>query len=120
MVTDMRLTTNKIYRPIKKKSGVIAGIARAGGGRDSSVGYGAMDSNEEVRKPPLRVMSGLLCFLCWPKPSYFHLLTHVLCVPAVMSGSLIIRNSTKTSTTAQLVEAMASCFAAMDVLAPFI
>lgn len=65
MVTDMRLTTNKIYRPIKKKSGVIAGIARAGGGRDSSVGYGAMDSNEEVRKPPLRVMSGLLCFLCW-------------------------------------------------------
>lgn len=46
----MILTVNQIYRPIKKKSGVIAGIARAGGWRDSSVGYGAMDSNEEVRK----------------------------------------------------------------------
>ncbi|KAI9879463.1 MAG: hypothetical protein M1830_008510 [Pleopsidium flavum] len=33
--------------PIKKKSGVIAGIARAGGGRDSPVGYGTMDDNEE-------------------------------------------------------------------------
>ncbi|KAI9809548.1 MAG: hypothetical protein M1827_006783 [Pycnora praestabilis] len=32
--------------PMKKKSGVIAGIARASGGRESSVGYGAMDDHE--------------------------------------------------------------------------
>jgi len=48
----MRLIRNKKRRPIKKKSGVIAGIGRAGGGRDSPVGYGPMDDNEEVRETP--------------------------------------------------------------------
>ena len=60
MAPDMRLTAYKNYRPIKKKSGVIAGIARAGGWRDSSVGYGAMDSNDEVRRPPPLKTSGRL------------------------------------------------------------
>ena len=44
------LTCIMICRPMKKKSGVIAGIARMGGGRDSPVGYGHMDDNEDVRQ----------------------------------------------------------------------
>ena len=48
--TRSLLTFLVTSRPMKKKSGVIAGIARAGGGRDSPVGYGHMDDNEDVRQ----------------------------------------------------------------------
>ena len=35
---------------MKKKTGVIAGVGRMGGGRDSPVGYGYMDDNGDVRR----------------------------------------------------------------------
>ena len=47
--TSSQLTIRFISRPIKKKSGVIAGMPRVGGGRDSPVGYGHMDDTEDVR-----------------------------------------------------------------------
>lgn len=52
MVTDMRLTTNKIYRLIKKKSDVIADIACADEKRNSSISYEVINSNKEVRNNP--------------------------------------------------------------------
>ena len=84
IIADMRLTRNKIYRPIKKKSGVIAGIARAGGWRDSSVGYGAMDSTEEVRKhtPTRNLRTSPSSLLAKPNSLLFLTLkSHHLCVP---------------------------------------
>ena len=44
------LITSCTFRPMKKRTGVIAGIARSGGGRDSPVGYGHTDDNEDVRQ----------------------------------------------------------------------
>ena len=64
MITNTTLTMRNVCRPIKKKSGVIAGIAHAGGGRDSSVGYGPMDENEEVRNIP-HMVAGRYPFFYW-------------------------------------------------------
>ena len=47
---------------MKKKTGVIAGIARAGGGRDSPIGYGHMDDNGDVRQK----LSQLFAFATFP------------------------------------------------------
>lgn len=35
-------------RPVKKKTGVVAGVAQSGSGRERSVGNGAVDDNEKV------------------------------------------------------------------------
>ena len=48
MSLALSLTTSAIYRPIKKKQGVTAGIARTGAGRDGSVNH--VDEKEAVRQ----------------------------------------------------------------------
>ena len=44
-------------RPLKKKSGVVAGIAHKSGGRDSPVGYGYAGDNGDVRPRKLAQLS---------------------------------------------------------------
>ena len=62
----MRLTINIILRPMKKKTGVVAGIAQKSGGKDGAVGYGLTGDNGDVRPSPKFPPT----FFSYPSPSF--------------------------------------------------
>lgn len=49
---------------MKKKAGVVAGIARSGGARDNSVGKDHAHEHGEVRSPPTRYLNLPVQLLC--------------------------------------------------------
>ena len=65
-VRNIAANTYCCRRPVKKRNGgVVAGIARTGGGRDSPIGY--EDDNEDVRQN-----SSSPTFLATPQLSFSH------------------------------------------------
>ena len=88
-----------LLRPMKKKSGVIAGIARNGGGRDSPVGSGQYDENGDVR-PRIRNSHTQFCLRLYtlifqPRHfpfSIFPFSPHVISRPSSFTITITISN----------------------------
>ena len=116
-----------ISRPIKKKSGVIAGMPRVGGGRDSPVGYGHMDDTEDVRPrktSPRNLPTSESLLLGFHSTMYRSFACSLFGIAAPdtyqMASWLIYMCSMRTTITAPLVVVAASFCVAMDARAPFI